>query len=792
MFPLIASRKAVAQRTDYLGHEMDHTVLSTGSAHGQLAERLRELDIAYYRDASPSTTDADYDRLRAEYDRLCDAEGIPESDRYTRSVGDDHVTGFETVVHARRMLSLEKAATRPEFLPGTGLDEATEIVESEPGWENGTAWGRLRAWAERLIETTGGSIDELRLVVEPKIDGMSVSLVYEAGRLVRAVTRGDGTRGDVVTGQILASGAAPAQVSETGRFEVRGELYLPLAAFEAINRSLSDSGDKPLANPRNACAGLMKRKDATSLAGTGIRSFLYFVPNGQHAMDLPRSQSQRLEWLRSQGFSVHPDVEIVDGIRRAYDRCRQFLDRRDGLDHEIDGMVVKLDDTGLHEELGATEHHPRWGIAYKFPPERKPTRLRGISIQVGRTGALTPVAELEPVQLAGTTVSRASLHNRSHLEKLGARIGDTVLVQKAGDIIPQVVAVVPDKRPADSHPFEFPTSCPECGGAIENRGTGVDEHGRSIELWACRNDKSCPPQVMGRLEHFGSRKALDLEELGEIVAHALVRDGLVREVTDVFALQVEGLGKLTLGVGDEQRNFGEKNAQRLCDAIQKARTADLGKWIYALGIPEVGDAVSKALGRSHLDFGDLSASTLLENIVRRADLEARRKELGARTDGNKSRSDDEKSSAKAEQVRLREEIAALDQVIASSGVGADVGPSAARSVRSFFVSERGEAILRALREQGIAPTGVRAAASGGPLAGMTVVVTGSLSGFTRESIKAALEAAGAKVTDSVSKKTSLLVAGEAAGSKLEKANALGVRVVDEAGLREILEGADSA
>jgi DNA ligase (NAD+) len=769
---------------------MDQPDLFSGSAPERLAARLRELDIAYYRDASPLVADAEYDRVRADYDLLCDTAGIPESERYTRSVGDDHVAGFETVVHAKRMLSLEKAATRPEYLPGTGVDEAAELVESEPGWENGTAWGRLRAWAERLIETTGGSIDELRLIVEPKIDGMSVSLVYEAGRLVRAVTRGDGTRGDLVTGQILASGAAPARVPETARFEVRGELYLPLAAFDALNRDLSDSGEKLLANPRNACAGLMKRKDASTLAGTGIRSFLYFVPDGQHAMDLPRSQAGRLEWLASQGFSVHPDVAAASGIREAYDRCRRFLDKREGLDHEIDGMVVKLDDTGRNEELGATEHHPRWGIAYKFPPERKPTRLRGISIQVGRTGALTPVAELDPVQLAGTTVSRASLHNRSHLEKLGARIGDTVLVQKAGDIIPQVVAVVPERRPADSHPFEFPSSCPECGGRIENRGTGVDEHGRSIELWACVNDNSCPPQVVGRLEHFGSRKALDLEELGEIVAHALVRDGLVREVTDVFALQVEALGKLTLGVGDEQRSFGEKNAQRLCDAIQKAKTADFGKWIYALGIPEVGDAVSKALGRSHLDFEELAISPLLESIVRRAELESLYKELYPFTLKSHSNTEEDKSSAKTERSRLKNEIAALDQVIASSGVAADIGPSAARSARAFFASSRGQVVLDALRRHGIDPRGSRVRVSTGPLSGMTVVVTGSLSGYTRESIKAALEAAGAKVTDSVSKKTSLVVAGEAAGSKLEKATSLGVRVVDEAGLSRLLDGAD--
>lgn len=769
---------------------MNQTDLFAAPSLESIARRLKELDDAYYRDANPLATDADYDLLRAQYDRLCDEQGIPEPQRYTRSVGDDHVAGFETVVHAQRMLSLEKAATRPEFLPETGVDESVEFVESEPGWENGSAWGRLRAWAMRIVESTQGSIENLDLVVEPKIDGMSVSLVYENGRLIRAVTRGDGTRGDVVTAQVLASGAAPATVPEPGRFEVRGELYLPREAFEALNRALTESDDKPLANPRNACAGLMKRKDASSLRGTGIRSFLYFVPQGQHAMELPASQAGRLKWLSDQGFQVHPHADRLRGIQAAYDHCRRFLDLRESLDHEIDGMVLKLDDTSLHGELGSTEHHPRWGIAYKFPPERKPTRLVGISIQVGRTGALTPVAELEPVQLAGTTVSRASLHNRSHLEKIGVRIGDSVLVQKAGDIIPQVVGVAGDHAP-DSVPFAFPTSCPECGAAVENRGTGTDEHGRAIELWACVNDESCPPQVMGRLEHFGSRKALDLEEMGGIVAQALVRDGLVREVTDVFRLELQRLGALNLGTPQEPRVFGEKNAQRLLDAVQKARSADLSRWIYGLGIPEVGEAVAKAIGSSHESFSDVLRSVLLNDIVRRADLESRRKALGARTDDNKSRTVEEKALAKAEQAALKDEIRHLDDSIDASGVASDIGPSAARSAIAFFASTRGKAISQALSDLEIEPRGRRKAPVQGPLSGKTVVVTGSLVGYTRDSIKAALEAAGAKVTDSVSKKTDLLVAGEAAGSKLEKATSLGVKVASEADLRQILEGTDS-
>lgn len=746
-----------------------------------LASRLRELDDAYYRHAQPIVSDQDYDALRREYDDLADADRIPESRRYTRSVGDDHVDGFETVVHAQRMLSLEKAATQPIFLSPSGEDDTIAVAETIPGWENGTAWGKIRAWAARVGQGIGQDPEALDLVVEPKIDGMSVSLTYEGGVLLRAVTRGDGVRGDVVTAQVLAAKAVPDRVPEKARFEVRGELYLPRAAFDVLNAALAAKEEPLLANPRNACAGLMKRKDPSSLAGTGIRSFLYFVPSS--GADLPASHASRLEWLSSQGFQVHPGVASVRGIAAAYDACRRFLSRREGLDHEIDGMVVKLDDTSLHDSLGATEHHPRWGIAYKFPPERKATRLRAIAIQVGRTGALTPVAELDPVLLAGTTVSRASLHNRSHLERLGARIGDTVLVQKAGDIIPQVVAVVESDRPTDSVPFDFPASCPECGSPVENRGTGTDERGLPVELWACINE-ACPPQVEGRLEHFGSRRALDLEEMGEIVARALVRTGLVREVTDLFRLELASVSTLNLGTPEEPRVFGEKNARRLLEAVERSRQAPLSRWLHALGIPEVGEAVSKALAAVHPTLDSLSDSSLLKDVVLRADLEIRRKELGARSEENRSRTPEEKAVAKEEQAALKARIAELDRALAD--VPPEIGPCAARSALSFFASPRGRTILSALSGLGIAPRG-EGGKTVGPLSGWTVVLTGSLSA-PRDQVKARLEAAGAKVTDSVSKKTSMVVAGEEAGSKLEKARQLGVRVVDEAGLEAILAG----
>lgn len=750
----------------------------------QLASRLEALDAAYYAEASPTISDAEYDALRETYDSLAQSLGVPESQRYTRSVGDDHSEGFSTVVHAQPMLSLEKAATRPDQLPVGGADLPPRDMETQPRWESETAWGKLVAWERRTRETLGLESSP-KLVLEPKIDGISVSLTYSGGRLERAVTRGDGRRGDVITAQVLAAQAVPAVVRERGTFEVRGELYLPAAAFEALNARLESEGEKLLANPRNACAGLMKRKDASSLAGTGVRSFLYFVPVGLHDMALPSSQEERLAWLSAQGFQVHPDTRSCLGIEEAYLGCLAFAARRGGLDHDIDGMVVKLDDTSRHEALGATDHHPRWGIAYKFPPERRATRLLGITIQVGRTGALTPVAELSPVALAGTTVSRASLHNRSHLERLDARVGDLVVVQKAGEIIPQVVEVVRDQRPAQSVPFEFPTTCPVCGSPVVDRGQGTDRTtGERIQLIACGNLVSCPAQLVGRLEHFASRRALDLEGLGGIVAEALVSRGLVKDVLDVFRLEVAGLGSLNLGTEDAPRVFGEKNATKLCEAIERSRNLPLARWLYALGLEDVGETISLRLASAHEDFPALAGSQALRDILAANALELERKALGARTAENAALSKEERALKKAQQAPLSERIDALEASVRAAGLE-EIGPVVAAAVVAWFDSPDGRRLLARMSELGISPRGERRVQDG-PLSGKTVVITGTLPTLSRDQARELVRKAGGKAGDSVSKKTDYVIAGEEAGSKLAKAQALGVPVLDEAGLRALV------
>lgn len=757
-----------------------------GSAElSALEARLRRLDEAYYRQAAPEVTDQEYDRLRAEYDRLAQDLGLAEADRYTRTLGDDHKDGFETVVHGQRMRSLEKAATHHELMQARTEDFPIDQAVLQDDWENRTAWGKLVAWARRVSASQGVAPEQLPLVVEPKIDGISVSLVYEGGELRRAATRGDGTRGDVITAQVLSCGAVPARIRETARIEVRGELYLPQGAFAELNRRLSEAGSPLLANPRNACAGLMKRKEAQGIADCGVRSFLYLLPPGLQGVALPDSHAARLEWLADQGFAVHPDTRAVTGLAQAYRACLDFSSQRDRLDHDVDGMVVKLDDSSAWESLEGTEHHPHWGIAYKFPPERKATRLLGITVQVGRSGSLTPVAELEPVQLAGTTVSRASLHNRSFLSRLDARIGDLVWVQKAGEIIPQVVGIETSRRPTDSVIFEFPNRCPVCGSEIENRGTGLDASGEAVELWACSNADGCPAQVAGRLEHLASRKALDLESLGGTVSETLVRLGLVKDVFDLFDLSPETLSTLNLGTPEEPRVYGEKNAAKLLDAIARARTAPLSRWLHALAIPEVGESSARALARSHATLEEIANSPALKALIEAEALEERRKALGARTESNKARTPEEKLAAKAEQAGLKARIAACEAVTRSVGLAGELGPSAARSLVRFFASPRGQATLGHFEHHGIRPASEAAQAVDGPLSGRTFVVTGTLPTFSREEAKEFIRAAGGKVTDSVSKSTSYVVAGDAAGSKLEKAAKLGIPVLDEAALRAL-------
>ncbi|MFW5752597.1 MAG: NAD-dependent DNA ligase LigA, partial [Planctomycetota bacterium] len=639
-----------------------------------------------------------------------------------------------------------------------------------------------------------------------------VAVVYVDGRLDMAATRGDGRRGDVITAQVRAVGAFPATIDCPGVLEVRGELYLPRPAFHVLNQRLEAAGGAPLVNPRNGCAGLMKRKQAESLRDSGVRAFVYAIAWAEGA-ELPWSQGERLRWLGRQGFAIHPDAVGVIGIAAAYDHCLAAAAHRDSYDHDIDGMVVKLDDTRAHAALGATSHHPRWGIAYKFPPERRATVLRAVRVQVGKSGKLTPVAELEPVLLAGTTVSRASLHNFRELAAKDVRIGDTVVVEKAGEIIPQVVAVVDERRPPDAQVPAIPDSCPSCGAQTVSEDVFV----------YCPNP-GCPDQVRERLTHFAGRAAMDIDGCGPTVIDQLIAHDLVRDPADLFALTREDLLRL--------ERMGPKRADNLLRALDRSRTRGLHRVLAGLAVRHLGLSTAEALARH---FG--SAAALRDFALRYAAGDpAVRAQIAAsgRITGIKRGKADRlfpAIAAAAGSVRALADLRALDRVVSAPGVG----PATWRLVADHFAdpdalvdfAERyrdGEPQARDYIEPAgksiagvdaltagvifaalatpvmgsildrLAAQGVDLEASAPPtqdaqstaVVGRAFVLTGTLPTLKRSEAAAMITAAGGKVTSSVSRRTDYLVAGEAAGSKLTKARSLGVRVIDEAGLRDLL------
>ncbi len=666
-----------------------------------LEQQLRHHDDRYYRQADPEITDADYDALRDRYLALCAARGHTP---YRAGPGNDLTAGFVSVAHRVPMLSLEKAAD--------GEDQS--------------AAGQLTAWVERTRKALGLDAP-LLLLVEPKIDGMSVSLTWQDGQLVQAVSRGDGVKGDVITAQVLASGAVPARIPVTGTLEVRGELYLPQSAFAALNDRLRAAGEKLLANPRNACAGMMKRKDANEVKGCGVQAFLYHVAWADGVAGLPNSQIEVVRWLKTLGLPVNPHLTACTDAASASAVCAGFAQQRSSLAYDIDGMVVKVDDRRFHERLGATEHHPRWAIAWKFPPERKPTLLRGITVQVGKSGKLTPVAELDPVLLSGSTVSRASLHNFPELARKDVRVGDTVFVEKAGEIIPQVLGVDLARRPADAGPVVPPTVCPACASPVLADAVFI----------YCPNP-ACPAQVRERLRHFAGRSAVDIEGLGEAVIDQLCTVRNLTSPAQLFSLTAEDIAGLD--------RKGAKSAANLVAALQAAKSRGLAKILTGLALTQVGEKLAEDLaGR----FG--SAQALLDLAARHAAGDP-------------------------------EPLAILD---AMDGVA----DTTARAVLDQLANPAVRQVLADLAAAGVDLTAkLKEVRSVAGVAGKKFVLTGTLPTLTRPEAEALIVAAGGTCVGSVSAKTNYVVAGEDAGSKLTKAQTLGITVLDEAGLRALMEG----
>ncbi len=684
-----------------------------------LTAQLRHHEAAY-RAGAAEIPDSEFDEMFERYQELATALGIDAEERLDAKPGADHTDGFETIAHEVPMLSLEKLSPNRRDSKG----EAMPLGEQLANW-----YDRRRKDLELDDDT------KLELLVEPKVDGISVSLLYQGGALTRAVTRGDGRSGDVITRQVLAANAVPATLKGMPKtIEIRGELHWPRPAFEAYNERLAAAGESTLVNPRNGCAGLMKRKDPDGLGDAGVTSFLYQVARYEGG-ELPATQGEVLAWLRKAGAPTYEgEYFLAEDGDAALAYCDGYGERRGNLDYDIDGMVIKVDRLAHWDQLGGTGHHPHWGIAYKFPPERKTTILEGVDVQVGKTGKLTPVAHLVPIFVGGTTVSRASLHNFVELARKDVRVGDTVYVEKAGDIIPQVVAVDLAKRPTDAVPVPRPTRCPTCDSEV------VEE-----EIFIYCPNPACPDQIRERLRHFASRKAMDIDGLGEVLVEQVVTALGVRSPDQLFGLKSIDLAGLD--------RMGKKSADNVIRGLEVAKGRGLSRVLNALAIRQVGETMSEDLA-AH--FGTIEALLAFAARYVAGDEEAvesvapeKASERGA-IEGMAKKSADI-IFAELDSAPVRAILAGLD----AAGV------------------ELNAKIATVTEVDGVA--------------GKTFVLTGTLPTLKRSEAGERIKNAGGKVSGSVSKKTDFVLAGSDAGSKLAKAEKLGVTVIDEDALLAMLE-----
>ncbi len=654
----------------------------------ELRRLIADWDHAYYVLDEPRVPDAEYDRhLRELQDLEAEHPDLATPDSPTQRVGGAPLDAFEEVRHVTPMLSLANAFSE---------EEASEFDR------------RAREGLE---------VESVTYAAEPKLDGVAISLSYRDGELVRAATRGDGTRGENVTANVRTIAAVPLRLRGAGwpaELEVRGEIYMPLAGFEAFNEKARAAGERTLVNPRNAAAGSLRQLDPKMTAARPLAFFAYSTTTRQ---GLPSSQSGALATLKEWGFPVNPEVTTVEGLEGLLAYYAALGEKRAGLAYDIDGVVYKVDDFEAQDTLGFVSRAPRWALAHKFPAQEEITTLLAIDVQVGRTGALTPVARLEPVFVGGVTVTNATLHNEDEIRRKDVRPGDQVIVRRAGDVIPEVVRALTDRRTEELAPFVMPETCPVCGSAVER----IEDEA----VARCTGGLVCAAQVKQHIQHFASRKALDIEGLGEKLVDQLVETGLVSTVADLFHLEAEQLAGL--------ERMGEKSAANLVAAITAARRPELGRLLFALGIREVGEVTANNLARHFRSLEALEAASL-------EDLEA----------------------------------------------VPDVGPIMAAHVRAFFDEPHNLDVIAALRAAGLDYVVPEVVEGPKPLAGETWVLTGTLS-MPRIKAKNYLETLGAKVSGSVSGKSSAVLAGENAGSKLAKAEKLGVRVLDEEAFIALLQ-----
>ncbi len=662
--------------------------LSPDEARARI-ERLREEIVyherKYYLDNDPQISDAEYDALlhelgglEAEYPQLITTESP------TQRVGGRPLEGFRTIVHDTPMLSIENCYNEEE----------------------------LREFGDRIGKLLPG--ETVAYTVELKIDGLSVSMSYRGGRYFQAVTRGDGSRGDDITQNVKTIRTVPLVVPEKGDLEVRGEIYLPFGSFRTINREREENGEAPFANPRNAAAGSIRLLDPGLVSARGLDTFIYYMfLDGVE----PGSQWEALSLLKKAGFHTNPNSRLCASIDEVVAYYREWAEKRDSLAYDVDGIVVKVDSAYQRSRLGATAKSPRWAIAYKFPARQATTRIEDIVVQVGRTGALTPVAVLEPVRLSGVTISRSTLHNEDEIRRKDIRIGDHVLLERSGDVIPHVVSVMTERRTGNEKVFDWPTECPACGSAV------FKPEGEVVSR--CVNP-SCPARLRESVLHYASRRAMDIEGLGESLVDQLLVKGLVKSLSDLY-----GLGRGAVAGLDR---MGPKSADNLLAQIESSKKRGLARLLNGLGIRHVGEKMARSLAARYRDLESLAAAG-------------------------------------------PEELTAVD----------DVGPKVAESIRFFFSQEENLALIERLKGAGVSTESLERAPEGpGPLSGQVFVITGTLRNHTRDQASDILLSLGAEVASSVTRKTTALVAGEAPGSKLQKARGLGLRIIDEAEFEELI------
>ncbi|KAF5408028.1 MAG: DNA ligase [Candidatus Udaeobacter sp.] len=706
----------------------------------ELRDEIRRHDRLYYEEAAPIISDREYDRL---YKELVDLEtqfpDLVTPDSPTQRVGGKPLKAFEQVAHLIPMLSLDNTYSEEEVK-------------------------NFYARIQRLLPN-----EKIPVVIEPKVDGVAVSLIYENGRLRQAATRGDGTVGDDITQNIRTIRSVPEQLRGAAPklLEARGEVYMHKRGFEKLNEERRKAGLPLFANPRNAAAGSLKQLDPAIVAKRPLGVVLYGT-GATEGVDVD-VHSEIFRLLKKLGLPATERWWVAKSVEEILEAIHELDGIRHKFAYQTDGAVVKVNSFTQRERLGFTAKSPRWAIAYKYEAERVETRLNDIVIQVGRTGILTPVAMLEPVLVSGSTVGRATLHNEDEIKRKDIRIGDTVVIEKAGEVIPAVVEVVKSKRPRDAKPFDFAKhihgKCPVCGGPIRRDPQFV--------AWRCEN-LQCPAQTTRRVEFFAARSALDIESVGGIVADKLVESGLVREPLDLFELKTEQLAKLNLGTDEEPRVFGEKNATKAIRAIERARTLPLSRWLFALAIPDVGRTTATHLARFHETIEDVANSPLLKDVLQYHQKREEKEDAKEIADRLIQTGFAKRSKSKAEKSR---------------GITTEVGPVVAQSVLDFFASAAGKKTLRRIKELGIHPKTEKVSAKKAaelPLAGKTFVLTGTLPSMTREEATEKIEALGGQVTGSVSKKTDYVLAGAEPGSKFDKAKELGVRIIDEPEFRKML------